>query len=653
MGYAEAQTTLRTLAKTKGKLVGTALTSNYIADPASMPSAYRTTLANEFNVYVAENSFKMSSLLTNAPANPFDIRISDLRTANIDSLVARARTNGVGMIRGHALIWHNQAPSWLTTAAPGWTSDQITAFATSYIKAVITYCKSINDAVDAPVRIYEWDVLNETIDGSPARYRTGTWYDGVADRQAFIDACFRAAHNADPNVRLVYNDYSIEFYGSSKCNFMLNMVGGMVSRGVPIDGVGLQCHFVGPDPSGAGGFSSSAAGYFGRTFAALDALGLDGIVTELDLRMQTDSTTMEGTVTSQQLSLQGDQYRLIVSTALSQPNCPALLTWGFTDAYSWIPGYASFAGYGHALPFDRSYARKPAYEGITLAVNALPTVSAGTNFASLFSTRRIEFEQYRGGTNGIDYRDTTAGNTGGSYRTDDVDIAGTNPCVIAWVVAGEWLEYDANIPAAGRYKWIIRAATPNTNRKIRIEVDGSLVAEATLAATTGYNDWRDQDAGTITLPANVRARIRLTFVAGDVNLDWFELQPVEIDSIDGDNDGIADNWERFYGGGSRSLDPSADPDGNGMGNLLDYALASKPLTIEPGCLRYRRRLSAALANRVALLASSDLVTWTEVNPPGARSTVDPDVDEITIPITSGNGRMFYRLGVYPEIPQVP
>jgi endo-1,4-beta-xylanase len=230
-------------------------------------------------------------------------------------------------------------------------------------------------------------VINETIDKTTAKdkkrarrsaakssfgYRTGTWYDGVADRQAFIDACFRAARNADPNLRLVYNDYGIEFYGSPKCNFMLNMVGGMVARGVPIDGVGMQCHFQGPDTSGAGGFSSSNAEKFRQTFAALRALGLEGIVTELDLWLQTDSATTEGNVTSKQLALQGDQYRLIVSTALSEPNCPSLVLWGFTDAYSWIPW--AWPGWGHALPFDRSYAKKPAYEGIINAIKALPAV---------------------------------------------------------------------------------------------------------------------------------------------------------------------------------------------------------------------------------------------------------------------------------------
>jgi len=42
---------------------------------------------------------------------------------------------------------------------------------------------------------------------------------------------------------------------------------------------------------------------------------------------------------------------------------------GFTDKYSWIPGF--FAGFGAALPFDATYQPKAAVGAI---VNALQTV---------------------------------------------------------------------------------------------------------------------------------------------------------------------------------------------------------------------------------------------------------------------------------------
>lgn len=650
-----AKASLRTTAEAKGKLVGTALKSNYISDPTSRPAEYHATVVNEFNVYVSENTFKMSYLLPNEPANPFDVQISDINTSKIDELVARAQANGVGLCRGHALIWYNQAPDWLHAAASDWTSEQITAFATSYIRAVISYCKSINEAPGAEVSIYEWDVLNEVIDGSPATFRTGTWYDGVSDKQAFIDACFHAARDADPDVRLIYNDYSIEFHGNSKSLFMLEMVEGMILRGVPIDGVGLQCHFIGPDQSGAGGFTSSSAVYFERTFEALDALGLEAVVTELDLRMQTDSTISEGNVTSQQLIGQGEQYKLVVSTALLQPNCSALLFWGFADDHSWIPKYVGFYGFGHACPFDHAYGKKSAYDGITVALNALNSGNGmgEPSVAGLLTAKRFEFEDYRGRVNGTDYYDTSAGNTGGAYRQDDVDVAGSGSYVVAWTSAGEWLEYDAMIPAAGTYKLVIRAGTPHADRRIRIDVDGATLAEVSLAAGASYSDMSDQDLGTFILPASWRSRIRMTFVTGSVNVDWFELQPVEIQSIDSDGDGIADNWERYQSGSDTLMEASADSDGNGQGNLLDYALASTPLSIEPGTLRLRRRLSAALANRVQLQTSTDLVTWTDITPPGLRTSVDPDVDEITIPITLAERRNYYRLTVVPEAPQLP
>jgi endo-1,4-beta-xylanase len=40
------------------------------------------------------------------------------------------------------------------------------------------------------------------------------------------------------------------------------------------------------------------------------------------------------------------------------PRCRTFVTWGFTDAHSWIP--TELPGFGDALPFDRSYRPKPA-----------------------------------------------------------------------------------------------------------------------------------------------------------------------------------------------------------------------------------------------------------------------------------------------------
>lgn len=366
----QAQETLRQLAEAKGKRIGTGVVRDFIAKPDGIPAAHRGILEREFNLLVATDSMKMSSLLPKRPADPFRVRVSDLYTEPIDNLAAIARANSRQKIRGHVLIWHKQVPPWLVSESGTWSSAQITAFATSYIHAVLTYCR------DKAPDLYEWDVVNEAIDGNPATWRSGTWYDGVENKQAFIDECFRAARAADPGVRLIYNDYRTELQsGGSKNAFLLEMVAGMVKRRIPIDGVGLQCHFTGPDADGKGGFHTKNAEAFARTFQSLHRLGLDGIVTELDLRLPTDNQSQEGKVTHDQLEAQGRQYELLAHTALSQPNCPALLVWGFSDGLSWVQKH--FPGSGHPLPWDHACRKKPAYDGLAAALKRLPDPAEG------------------------------------------------------------------------------------------------------------------------------------------------------------------------------------------------------------------------------------------------------------------------------------
>jgi endo-1,4-beta-xylanase len=66
--------------------------------------------------------------------------------------------------------------------------------------------------------------------------------------------------------------------------------------------------------------------------------------------------------TQEQLGIQADGYRDLLDICMSEPGCAGFLTWGFTDKYSWIPGFRK--GQGAALPFDEEYRPKPAYFAI-------------------------------------------------------------------------------------------------------------------------------------------------------------------------------------------------------------------------------------------------------------------------------------------------
>ena len=68
----------------------------------------------------------------------------------------------------------------------------------------------------------------------------------------------------------------------------------------------------------------------------------------------------------EELAGQATVYADVVTACLHVRRCRGITTWGFTDRYSWIPGF--FPGFGAALPFDESLQPKPAYSAIANAL---------------------------------------------------------------------------------------------------------------------------------------------------------------------------------------------------------------------------------------------------------------------------------------------
>jgi endo-1,4-beta-xylanase len=77
-----------------------------------------------------------------------------------------------------------------------------------------------------------WDVVNEALneDGS---YRSSIWYNKIGEE--FIPIAFQTAAEVDPNVKLFYNDYNIDFSGA-KATGARRIVNLLKSRGIKIDG---------------------------------------------------------------------------------------------------------------------------------------------------------------------------------------------------------------------------------------------------------------------------------------------------------------------------------------------------------------------------------------------------------------------------------
>jgi len=119
----------------------------------------------------------------------------------------------------------------------------------------------------------------------------------------------------------------------------------------------------------------------------------------------------------------------------------------------------------------------------------------------------IEGENYDVGGESFAYHDTSVGNSGGQYRTDDdVDVetctdtgGGYN---VGWADTGEWLEYTANVAATGSYNLVVRAASATTGSTFSLQVDGVTVAAfVTVPNTGGWQTWTNVTASGINLTA--------------------------------------------------------------------------------------------------------------------------------------------------------
>ncbi len=319
--YAPSVPSLRELADARDVLVGAAVAPG----PLRCEAPYAQALAHEFNILTTENAMKFGPIHPAPDRYLFD---------DADAIVDFAEANDM-LVRGHTLVWHQQLPGWVESAK--WTREELMAVLRDHITTVVGRYRG---------RVDVWDVVNEAID--KGRLRETVWKNVIGPE--YLDLAFQWAHEADPEALLFYNDYGGEGM-NAKSDAIYELVRGMVERGVPIHGVGLQMH--------VSASSAPASDRVLENMNRLADLGLQVHITELDVRIQGDPTESK-------LERQARDYGTIAETCLEAKDCTALIIWGFTDRYSWVP--ASFSGWGSALILDTSYQPKPAYTALQEAL---------------------------------------------------------------------------------------------------------------------------------------------------------------------------------------------------------------------------------------------------------------------------------------------
>ncbi|HEY0601950.1 MAG TPA: phytase [Herpetosiphonaceae bacterium] len=155
---------------------------------------------------------------------------------------------------------------------------------------------------------------------------------------------------------------------------------------------------------------------------------------------------------------------------------------------------------------------------LTLAGSSSPTPTPTPSPGTIALPGRFEVEDYNAG-----YWDSSAGNSGGVYRGDDVDIQtcgdGSGCYNVAWVTAGEWLAYDVNIASPGMYTFAIRVATPYSGRQVHLELDGANIGGPIALPNTGsWQSWTTVTTAPIALPSG-RHTLRLAADTDSLNLN--------------------------------------------------------------------------------------------------------------------------------------
>jgi endo-1,4-beta-xylanase len=312
-------TSLRSLGQKRGVSIGAAVQSA----PLQYDANYRAVLTREFNIMVPENAWKFE--LVHPKRDRYNF-------GEVDALMAFAKANHM-QVRGHPLVWYYALPTWLTKG--NFSRDELIGILREHIQTVVGRYRG---------QVAIWDVVNEALN------RDGSWRDTIWLRKIgpeYIDLAFRWAHEADPQARLFYGDYSNEEL-NQKSDGMYTMVTGMLQRGVPINGVGFQSHLSVDYPT--------RLDLLAKNIKRFEELGIEVQFTELDINIG------DGGNRKEQLAQQAEQYGNLLRECLRSEKCTGFITWGFTDRYSWIGALTGKPG--APLIFDTSYSPKPAYNAL-------------------------------------------------------------------------------------------------------------------------------------------------------------------------------------------------------------------------------------------------------------------------------------------------
>jgi len=343
-----AQTALKEAFK-NDFLVGVALNESQFTGQNASEAAL---VAAQFNSISPENVLKWESV--HPETNRYNF-------GPADSYVEFGLKNHMFII-GHNLIWHQQTPKWVFQDDKG---NPISRDA---------LLKRMHDHIFAVVGRYQgkiggWDVVNEALN-EDGTLRPSEWEKIIGDD--YLLKAYQFAHEADPNVQLYYNDYSLE--NAPKREGAVALVKKLRAAGIPIAGVGLQGHY---------NLTWPTTNQMDETIKAFSRLGVKVMITELDMDVLPPATRSQAAEVSMNVALRAElnpytnglpgsvqqalanRYADLFKVFVANHGVVIRVTfWGVTDGDSWRNDWPVKGRTSYPLLFDRSCKPKPAFDAV-------------------------------------------------------------------------------------------------------------------------------------------------------------------------------------------------------------------------------------------------------------------------------------------------
>ncbi|MGO8913916.1 MAG: endo-1,4-beta-xylanase [Bradyrhizobium sp.] len=304
-------------------------------DALTSDMSYRAAVIANCQIVVPEGEMKWPDI---HPAR------DEYRFEKADALMDFARQNNIE-VRGHTLAWYGGMPAW-----------------TAAIESRAEAERELVDHIETVVSRYRgaipsWDVVNEPLVDWPedeSSLRPSIWTSRLGPD--YLPIALRATAAADPDTRLVLNEYDVEFRGerfAARRKALVRLLRSLRDRDVPLHAVGLQAHL----------FAERAIDRDGlqELLKEIAALKLDVLITELDVI----DYELPGKVSERDALVAGIAGQFLEAVCdVVRPR--AILTWGLSDRYTWVPTYFKRPDGmpNRPLPLDAELRRKPLFDVI-------------------------------------------------------------------------------------------------------------------------------------------------------------------------------------------------------------------------------------------------------------------------------------------------